>query len=62
MKELGTQAPDFQMKDVKVGTGAQVGVDIGAGPGVGITLVTGVAHGFSDTDSARVYFRTGLAF
>jgi hypothetical protein len=37
-------------------------MDISAGPGLLFTLTAGIAHGFSDTSSARTYFRTGLAF
>jgi outer membrane protein assembly factor BamA len=52
----------FHLGDVRVGTGAAVGVDLSAGPGLLFTLTAGIAHGFSDPRSARTYFRTGLAF
>ena len=52
----------LRLDDVKYGAGAAVGVDFSAGPGLAFTLTAGVAHGFSDSRSARPYFRTGLAF
>jgi hypothetical protein len=48
--------------DIKVGVGAAVGADLHVFYGIGVTFVAGVAHGFSDADAARGYFRTGLSF
>lgn len=52
----------FDAGQAKVGMGAALGVDFAVGPGLGLTFTAGVAHGFSDSRSARPYFRTGLAF
>ena len=52
----------LHLDEVKVGAGAALGMDLGAGPGLAFTLTAGLAHGFSDSRSVRTYFRTGLAF
>lgn len=52
----------FDIGVTKVGVGAAVGMDLGAGPGLAFTLTAGLAHGFSDSRPVRTYFRTGLAF
>jgi outer membrane protein assembly factor BamA len=52
----------LDLGEARVGAGAAVGMDLAVGPGLAFTLTAGVAHGFSDTRSARPYFRTGLAF
>jgi outer membrane protein assembly factor BamA len=52
----------FQLDRVKVGAGAALGVDFSAGPSLAFTLTAGLAHGFSDSESVRTYFRTGLSF
>jgi Tol biopolymer transport system component len=48
--------------DVKVGVGAAVGADLNVFYGLGITFTAGLAHGFSDVESVRTYFRSGLSF
>jgi Tol biopolymer transport system component len=50
------------LDDMKVGVGAAVGADLHAFYGIGVTFVAGVAHGFSDSESVRTYFRSGLSF
>jgi outer membrane protein assembly factor BamA len=52
----------FHLGKARVGAGAALGMDLATGPGLAFTLTAGVAHGFSDSRSARPYFRTGLAF
>ena len=52
----------FDLGDVKVGLGAAVGADLNVFHGLGVTFTAGVAHGFSDTEGARSYFRSGLSF
>jgi hypothetical protein len=52
----------LRLGDARVGVGAALGIDLSLGPGLAFTLTGGVAHGFSDTRSARPYFRTSLAY
>lgn len=52
----------LHLGEARIGAGAALGMDLSAGPGLSFTLTAGLAHGFSDSRSARSYFRTGLAF
>jgi Tol biopolymer transport system component len=52
----------FALGDTKTGVGAAVGTDVVVGHGLGLTFTAGVAHGFSDTETLRTYFRSGLSF
>ena len=52
----------FDLGDMKVGVGAALGADLNVFHAVAITFTAGIAHGFSDTEGARTYFRSGLSF
>jgi hypothetical protein len=52
----------FALGDMKTGVGTAVGTDVVVGHGLGLTFTAGVAHGFSDGEPLRTYFRSGLSF
>jgi len=53
---------ELDLGEVKVGVGAAVGADMNVFHAVALTFTAGVAHGFSDGEGARSYFRSGLSF
>ena len=52
----------IDLGETKVGVGAAVGADMNVFYNLGLTFTAGIAHGFSDTESVRTYFRSGISF